>query len=716
MQRDLDLTISGESAGEEFTVERLSGREALGKPFEYQVTLISLSPSIELAKFVGDTLTVTLATNAEGGQRHFHGHITSMALVDTFDRHARYRLTLRPWFWLLSTRSNSRIFQNKSIPDIAEALFGEHGFTDFRKDLSGSYPAREYVVQYRESDFAFVSRLLEQVGIYYHFEHAAGLHTMVLADSEMGHPTAPGYEEVPFYPPVEGALRERDHLSIWQMVQQLRPGAYASDDFDFEKPTSDLLTKLKAESRHKHGDKEVYDYPGGFTQHSDGENSVRARLDGLRTDVETVTAGGDAHGLGAGVVFTLANHPLDAQNKKYLIVAASFDAVTNAAESGRDDAGLDFNVSLTAIDSHVPYRPTQTTRVPRVEGPQTAIVVGQGGEEIWTDKYGRVKVQFHWDREGGSDEKSSCWVRVSQAWAGNQWGSMHIPRIGQEVIVDFLEGDPDRPIITGRVYNGTNMPPYALPGNQTQSGIKSRSTKGGSPSNFNELRFEDKKGSEHVFMQAEKDLLILVKNDERRQVGHDRVKEVTNDETTSIGGNRTETVTKDESITIDGSRDETVAKTETVTIGIARNHTIGAEESVAVGGTRSLTVGASDSTSVGGSQSVSVGASQSVDVGANQSITVGGGRTLTVTKDDSVTVNGKRTESIAKEATLSVGKKLLIDAADEITIKSGEASIILKKNGDITIKGKNITLQGSGKVNVKADGDVIIKGSKISQN
>jgi type VI secretion system secreted protein VgrG len=329
-----------------------------------------------------------------------------------------------------------------------------------------------------------------------------------------------------------------------------------------------------------------------------------------------------------------------------------------------------------------------------VQGPQTAFVTGPSGEEIHTDKYGRVKVQFHWDRLGQKDDHSSCWVRVSQGWAGKSWGEIHIPRIGHEVIVDFLEGDPDRPIITGRVYNAENPVPYALPANKTQSGIKSHSSKGGGGSN--EFRFEDKKGSEQVYFHAEKDLDSVVENNETRRVGGkgtgNRTTQIKNDETITVGGNRTETVAKNETITIGENRTEAVAKNESVAIGLTRSHAIGVSDTLVVGAARSHTVGAAESITVGAAQSISVGADQSVEIGSNSSTSIG------------------------KDAAVTVGKTYTLTAGDQIVLTTGSAQIIMKKNGDITIKGKSITIDASGKVNVKASQDIVMKGQKILQN
>jgi type VI secretion system secreted protein VgrG len=311
-------------------------------------------------------------------------------------------------------------------------------------------------------------------------------------------------------------------------------------------------------------------------------------------------------------------------------------------------------------------------------------VVGPSGDEIHTDDLGRIRVQFHWDRYGKLNDKSSCFVRVGQIWAGKAWGAQYIPRIGQEVIVSFLEGDPDRPLVIGSVYNGANKPPFTLPDNKTQSGIRSRSSLSGTADNCNELRFEDLKGSELVFLHAEKDQAIEVENDETHSVGHDRDKEVKHDESTSIGNNRTEAVTANEQINIGKDRSESVGGGESITIGKDR--------------------------------SLAVGGSSSVTVGKDESWSVGGNRTDEVAKNETVSIGKNRKHSVGENDDLAVGKQLVIDAGEEIVIKAGDASITLKKDGTISIKGKDISLDGSGKINVKAGGDVILKGSKVTQN
>jgi type VI secretion system secreted protein VgrG len=710
------ITVSGSFADGALGVETLQGHEALGDPFSFTLGLVSQAPDIDLSSLVGDTMTVSVTLDDEVDPRYLNGYVTRMELLDTFDRFAHYQATLRPWFWLLSSRINSRIFQHKSVPDIAKALFREHGFADFQDSLSGSYPSLEFVVQYRESDFSFVSRLFEKAGIYYFFKHEKGRHVLVLADSPDAHKPAPGYAQLPFHPEGSPTPDAGEFLNRWRVAHQWRPGTYTSDDYDFERPKAQLTATAKVTARHKKGDLEVFEYPSGHIVSSEGETYSRTRLEALQSDVEIVRAEGDVRGPGAGQTFTLTDHPLETQNKHYLIVSAAYDARNDPFDTDAAGGEASYHAAYTVIDSKVHYRPLLSTPAPRVEGVQTATVVGQAGEEIWTDKYGRVRVQFHWDREGKNNEQSSCWVRVAQVWAGSGWGAMHIPRIGQEVIVDFLEGDPDRPIIVGRVYNGNNMPPYTLPDNRTQSGIKSRSTPGGGPSNYNEIRFEDKKGQEEFHVQAEKDHTSLVKNNQSIDVGAARSLTVGTDETVKIGKSRTETVGTDEtvtitsnqSLTVGASRTKTVTANETITIGAASSETVGATRTVTIAAAYQIAVGGVLNETVAGASAEVVGADKSVTVAGAHSVNVGGSSSEKVGGDKSISAGGNVSVEAGGALSASAGKAATIEAADSITLKCGDATITLKKNGDISINGKNIT--------VNASGDLTQKGSKIAQN
>jgi type VI secretion system secreted protein VgrG len=540
-------------------LEGLTGREELSQPFSYELTLLSEDNAIKANTLLGKSVTVELDL-LNDSVRCFNGIVTRFARGATEGRFAHYHATMRPWLWILSRSTDCRIFQNMKVPDVVMQVFRDFGFTDFDDALSGSYRTWDYLVQYRESALDFVSRLLEHEGIYYYFKHESGKHTLVLADGYAAHEAAPGYAEVPFFPPAPESVRERDHLSAWNVSEQVQPGAYTLNDFDFTRPRASLQARTHDPRDHAHADLEQYDYPGAYVEAAHGEAYSKVRLHALLAQYERNQGQGDARGLAAGNLFKLAQHPHAELNREYLIIAAEH-TVKNSTRESNTQSEVRVDAAIAAIESRVPYRAPQRTPKPTIHGPQTAIVVGKAGEEIWTDQYGRVKVQFHWDRLGKRDENSSCWVRVAQVWAGATWGAIHIPRIGQEVIVEFLEGDPDRPIITGHVYNDDNKPPYTLPANQTQSGIKSRSSQGGNPDNANELRFEDKKGAEEVYLQAEKNLTELVKNDHATTVQGSQTNSVSKSQSESVGadqslsveGNRTKHVKGSESVTIDGS-------------------------------------------------------------------------------------------------------------------------------------------------------------------
>lgn len=605
-------------------IASMDGIEYLCQPFSYELNLLSERIDIRAEDLLGTPATVSLLLPT-GEHRFFNGYINRFSLDGFEGTLVHYRAKLVPWLWFLSRTADCRIFQEKTVPDIVKSIFREHGFSDFEERLSGTYRNWTYCVQYRETDLNFVQRLLEHEGIYFFHEHVEGKHTLVLADNYSAHSAVSGYEEILYFPPGQTPLHDLERLDDWRLSHEVRPGAFAQKAFDFTAPRKNLLVRSNAAKGHALAEEEVFDYQDDYTETGEGDGYARIRLEERQADHEIAEASGNARGLTCGGLFTLKEHPRADQNREYLIVSASYRLQSD--DFGSVDAapgeGPIYRCSLTAIDARVPYRPPSVTPKPVVQGPQTALVVGKSGEEIWTDEFGRVKVQFHWDRYGKEDENSSCWVRVSHPWAGKNWGAVALPRIGQEVVVSFLEGDPDRPLITGRVYNGDCMPPYDLPANQTRSGIKSRSSKGGGGSNFNEIRMEDKIGEEELFFHAERNQTIEVENDESHWVGHDRTKRVDNDETTTIGNNRTESVGVDEKIDIGANRTETVGANEDISIGANRTETVGANEDIRIGGNRTESVGANETVKIGASRALEVGAAESVKVGASRSEQIG---------------------------------------------------------------------------------------------
>jgi type VI secretion system secreted protein VgrG len=597
-QQARTLSVSTPLGEDVLLLRSMSASERLGTLFEYELELISEDIDIKYEDLLGRPATVRLRC-FDDQERFFNGIVNSFSQVGFDGSAAVYNARLVPWTWFLTRTADCRIFQEKTVPDIIKEIFREHGFTDFEESLSGSYRQWIYCVQYRETDFNFISRLMEQEGIYYYFKHEDGKHTLVLADSYSAHSTVSGYEEIPFYPPDETALRERDHINDWSIVQAVQPGVFAHTDFDFTAPKKNLLAKRSNPKQHEHADLEIYDYPGEYTETGNGETYARVRLEEMHTGYETVRGEGNARGLTTGALFTLTNYPRDDQNREYLIVSTSYELQSDLFGSfGNNGSGPLFQCSLTAIDAQTPFRPRRITPKPMVQGPQTAIVVGKAGEEIWTDKYGRVKVQFHWDRYGKFDENSSCWVRVSHPWAGKKWGFVAIPRIGQEVIVDFLEGDPDQPIITGRVYNRDTMPPYGLPAGAVVSGMKSNSTKGGG--GYNEISADDTKGQEKITIHGQHDMNTTVEHDQSTVVHNNRSSTVDVDDTESVGSN------------------------QTIKIGANRSLTVSAKDTESIGGARKTTIGSSDSLTVSSGRTVDIGAALSVTAASSITLTVGG--------------------------------------------------------------------------------------------
>ena len=546
-------------------LNEMGGDEELGRLFSYELQLNSLDANIDLNQLLGKPMSVSLQL-ADGGERYFHGLVARCSQNIDQGQFASYQVTLRPWLWLLSRTSDCRIFQNLSIPQIIKQVFRDLGFSDFEDALSRPYREWEYCVQYRESSFDFVSRLMEQEGIYYFFRHEQDRHVLVLADAYGAHATVPGYTSVPYYPKDE-QQRERDHMHNWHLVQQVQPGSLELNDYDFQRPSASIDVRSAMPRPHTAGDYPLYDYPGTYVKSEDGEHYARTRIEALQTLHEQVEFSGNARGLGSGHLFSLTGFSRRDQNREYLILAARYYITQERLESGGGAASAQFDSSLTCIDAQQSFRPLANTHRPIVKGPQTALVVGPKGEEIWTDQYGRVKVHFHWDRHDQSNENSSCWIRVSQSWAGKNWGSMQIPRIGQEVIVSFLEGDPDRPIITGRVYNAEQTVPYDLPENATQSGMKSRSSKGGSPANFNEIRMEDKKGLEQLYIHAERNQDIVVEVDESHSVGHDRNKSIGHNETVTIGNNRLRIVKQEDVLSVGQKKTDSISQSYVIEVG-----------------------------------------------------------------------------------------------------------------------------------------------------
>jgi type VI secretion system secreted protein VgrG len=546
----------------------MSGTEQLSRPFEFQLELASEDYQIKSSDIIGQNVTIRLNLS-KGKVRFFNGYISHFTQILGSLELARYRATVVPWIWFLTRTADCRIFQKKKVTDIIEKVFNDHGFKSIENTLTGSYREWEYCVQYRETDFNFVSRLMEQEGIYYFFKHENGKHKLVLADSAGKHESYPDHDQIKFRPADLRAIDE-ECISDWIVQTCIQPGSYDLSDFDFKNSRKDLQARAIVTREHAAAGFSIYDYPGEYIETKDGEDYAKKRIDELQAQYEVVTASSDVRGICTGCTFNLTDHPREDRNKKYLITYANYTINSDLIQANKETA---YSCNFKAIDATQQFRSPRITPKPSIPGPQTAIVVGPSGEEIYTDEFGRIKVQFHWDRYSKADENSSCWIRVSQAWAGNKWGAMYIPRIGQEVIVEFLEGDPDRPIITGRVYNGQAMPPYEPKTYSTMSTLKSNSSKGGG--GFNEIRFEDKKGKEQIFIHGQKDEDVRILNDSKEWIGNDRHLIVKKDQFEKVMG--------DKHLTVKGNQNEKIDGTVSVDAGMDYQHKVGMKHALDAG-------------------------------------------------------------------------------------------------------------------------------------
>jgi type VI secretion system secreted protein VgrG len=511
-------------------LQEFAGTESLSQLFRFRLDMVSEQQSISPASILGKAVTWSVAGPGDD-KRHFSGIVREFVAGETWGRGYRiYHAEVVPWFWLSSRTADCKIFQNKSVKDIIQTVLQDNDQADF--DLSGikgDHPSREYCVQYRETDFNFLSRLMEEEGIFYFFRHAEGSHKMMIADDTSAFYTC-DENEVEYGANTDVLSR----ISAWMPRREFRPGVWTQRDYDFETPTKNLQTSkntlLDVPTSRPY---EIFDYPGGYVDKEPGDNLTKLRMEEEEAPYGEVDAQSNCRHFAPGAKFKLTTHDITSEQGNYTVSTTEHRA-SDYSRFARQETPSYYANSFSCLPAAATFRSPRLTPKPVVHGPQTAVVVGPSGEEIYCDKYGRVKVQFHWDRYGTNDDKSSCFIRVAQWLAGPQWGAIFTPRIGMEVIVVFLEGDPDRPMIVGTVYNGDNMPPYTLPDNKTQSGFKSRSSLRGGSSNFNELRFEDKKGDEDIVFHAEKDYHRSVEHDDDLQVGNNQTITITNDRTETV--------------------------------------------------------------------------------------------------------------------------------------------------------------------------------------
>ncbi|HBD0434481.1 TPA: type VI secretion system tip protein VgrG, partial [Escherichia coli] len=546
-----NVTLSGSAVPDGMLLfASLGGTETVGELFTYSIKLktpdilnlgyVSPAANLQLKPMVGKDLCVHIELDG-GGKRYISGLVTAARVAGHQGRSVVYELRLEPWLKILTHTSDYKAFQNKNVVDILDEVLDEYPWP-VEKRLVENYPTRAWQVQYGETDFAFIQRLMQEWGIYWWFEHSENSHTLVLADAINVHKACADSPLVCYYQ--KGLKLDKEFIHTITANESLRSGQWVLNDFDFMKPRSLLKSTVANPRETGLAEYEHYEWPGDYFTKSEGEMLTRIRMEEQRSPGSRVQGSGNIRTLMTGFTFTLENYPTAEVNREYLLVQTTLFIQDNAQHSGQDQH-FSYSTSFELHPTSEVYRPQRTLSKPHTKGPQSAIVTGPAGQEIWTDKYGRVKVQFGWDRYGKNDENSSCWVRVSYPWAGKGFGGIQIPRIGQEVLVDFKNGDPDLPIIVGRTYNQDTMPPWGLPGAATQSGFYSH-TIGGGPANANALRFEDKPGGEEVWLHAEKDQRIEVNNNESHWVGNNRLKVIDKTETAIIGEKRSLTVQTDD--------------------------------------------------------------------------------------------------------------------------------------------------------------------------
>lgn len=674
---DSVVWMSGTYPAKDMLLKRAIVREGLSKLTETTIEFQSKNKAVRLGEIVGRAMSVHIMT-ATGEERKFTGTVISVESLGFRDGYVHFVAEVRPWFWMLTRTQDCRIFQEMTAVEIIEQIFSETGFTDFTNRLTETTETREYCVQYRESDFDFICRLMEEEGIYYYFDNKMDqndIEKLTLCDSISGHSPVPETSTIEFHARDKNDRRREDHIAEWASEELLTRGKVTLTDFDFLSPTADLkVSESIKKGTHNRKEYEVYDSPGHYRKNTGlGTKLARVQMEAEAVRHKHWRGAGSVRTLGTGYTFTLKDHPEQRANIEYLITDSihylQVDTDFTEADMRHDleVQNMEFPESVKkdayacvfgAIPKQEQYRARLTTAWPGIPGLHTATVVGKSGEEIWTDMHGRIKVQFHWDREGKEDENSSCWVRVVTPWSGKEWGIIAVPRMGQEVVIQFEEGDPDRPICTGMLYNNDTMPPYALPDNKTQSGIKTNTSKDGG--GYNELMFEDKAGDEMMRLQAQKDHQMLIKNKSVVTIGLDEIDEGAHDDEKSLS--------------------QVVKQNVTETI-LSGDHFFTIET---------------------GSQEIEIKTDKTQKIDGKHEQTIKGNYDTTVSSGN-------------MSVDVSSGK-ISMKAAQEILLTVGPSSIKIDMSG-ITIKGPMIKIEGTAsaemkalKTDVKADVMLTLKG------
>lgn len=662
-------------------LQSFSGQEEMSRLFVFHLEMLSTRDFITPREIVGKNVTFYVR-RGDGSPRFFNGFVSRFGAGERQTGMRRYFAEVVPWLWFLTRTADCRIFQNKTAPDIIQQVFQDLGFSDYESQLAGNHPVREYCVQYRETDFHFVSQLMEDEGIFYFFRHEAGKHVLVLADHKGAYKDCAESQVEHEYS--YGELAAEGRISRWEHQFEFIPGKWAQTDYNFidhparsePTPSNLLITRQQSGVPVDQVQKyEVYDYPGDYQKKPDGQHLTDVRMEGEETWFDVVQGESRCKTFSPGGKFKMKRHDCKAEEGKgFVLISVHHSASEPTGYGSPGGTAAEYSNRFTCIPDSVPFRPRRITPKPQIHGSQTAVVTGPKGEEIWPDKYGRVKVQFFWDREGRRDEKTTCWIRCAQTIAGKNWGAMFIPRIGQEVVVSYLEGDPDRPLITGVVYNADQMPPYPLPDEKTKSCIKTNSTKGGD--GFNEIRFEDKKDQEQIFIHAQRDMDLRVLRDSREHVIANSHQIVGSEKDGSKRGDRHEMVFRDKHVKIHRNQEEQI------------------------GGNLKLLVGGIDGH---GNTDVVIKGEHKELVEKDQHHHVKGDRMEKIDKDQSLTVGMNQQEKVGVKHALEAGQEIHLKAGMNVVIEAGVQLTIKAAGGFITINPAGVTIQGT-LVNINSGG------------
>lgn len=692
MSSEIEFKFEVIGTNYDFRVESFNVVEAVSQPFTMTLSLLSLDPDIEFSVLSRKPALLKVLGQGLDTARFFHGVVNEVRYLGAGRRFSRYKVTLVPQLWFLAQRQDCRIFQDKSVVDILTEVLDGAAVTDYRFELSNTYPNQEYLLQYRETDSRFVQRLLAEHGLWYYFEHTASNHTMVIVDKNdaipelVSTPLNASYVGPLVYQSDGGGNSDREHVFELSAYNRVRTGHVTQTDYNYEQPRIPQHVQQQGE---RDNDLAFFDYPGRYDNTHQGQQRATYLLADNQVENNQIEAASNIMRLTAGYSFDLAKHPRSAINRDYILILVTHSGYNpQVHEEESSELPTTYQNQFTCIHRDVEYK-TQKLEAPVIDGPQTAVVVGPAGEEIYTDPMGRIKVQFHWDRYGNNDENSGCWLRVSQSMAAPTWGAVYLPRIGHEVVVTFLEGDPDRPLVTGAVYNGLNTPPYALPEHKTKTVFRTQTHKG---EGYNEMSFEDEANQEQVYFHAQKDMKTKVLNNRFRTIG--------NDEELEVGRNQINEIKKDRKEVIEGHKTSTTHQTftETVKQDVDINYNENMEKSVAVeqkleiNGNRNSTVGKNDELTVEGGQSTVIMGARTSDIGSDDVLNIGSNFTIEVGNNASIKSDGDHT----------------IISADEIKVQSGYSGLIMKKNGLIHLYGSDITIDGQSSVKAQ--------GGKVSIN